>query len=370
MLPAEEGDFMWIEYGDENSFSHILIDGGVEVTGNVYAKIVNEIYERNEFIEAIILTHIDYDHIQGVLVGIEQLPKEILKKVVKRIMFNTAKGIMNKRTAQINEELCWDNKIQVNTSTEGYGVGEAISIIRLLKEKELIQCLIDYIEAGNLFELDKCAEIKIISPSCEELDKLLTNWEKYKREREPVAYASNSENLKKNICDLMNETLYSDSSVNNRSSIAFVFEFDGMKLAFLGDALPSVCINGLKKHNITAPYNVDAIKIAHHGSRSNTCDKLLKFIPTQNYLLSTNGNNGKVPSKVVLAHLLKNSNDKNITLYCNYEWWKLEYADKYFTEEDKNQILNKKKLEVQYVNSERTEVKAGMVLYGRYRANK
>lgn len=370
MLPAKEGDFIWMEYGNEEKYSHILIDGGVSVTGNVYAKIVKEIYERNENIDAIILTHIDYDHIQGVIDAIEQLPKEILTKVVKRIMFNTSQGIAQKLNMQAKENSCWEDNIKVNTSTLGYGIGEAISLIKLLKEKELTKYLIDYVEAGDLFDLDKGAKIKIISPSSRELDELLVRWEVYKKDEEPIAYATNAENTKKNIDDLMKESLYIDNSVNNRSSIAFLFEFEGMKLVFLGDALPSVCIKGLKKHDIKEPYSVDLIKISHHGSRSNTSDRLLKFLPTENYLLSTNGNNGKVPSKVVLAHLLKNRNNKCIKLYCNYKWWGLEYSGKFFTEIDKENILDKKKLEVQYIESKGIELKAGIKLYGRYRSNK
>lgn len=369
ILPAEEGDFIWIEYGVEKEYSHILIDGGVSVTGNVYAKIVQEIYQRNEYIEAIILTHIDYDHIQGVLNGIEKLSVKILKKVIKRIMFNTSQGIINKRMLQKGENFRWEDDIKVNTSTFGYGVGEAISLIELLKEKELIEKLIDYVEAGDLFELDKEAKMKIISPGSFELDELLNKCEVYKKE-ESVAYATNSENTKKNIVDLMKDVLYIDASVNNRSSIAFIFEFEGMKLVFLADALPSICIEGLKKHNIITPYNVDLIKISHHGSRSNTSDKLLRLLPTQNYLLSTNGNNGKVPSKVVLAHLLKNCNDKEVRVYCNYKWWELEYAGKFFTETDKKQVLEKNKLKVQHIMSKGIEVKAGIELYGRYRSNK
>lgn len=369
MLPAKEGDFIWIEYGDEKKYSHILIDGGVSVTGNIYAKIVQEIYERSEDIEAIILTHIDYDHIQGVMDGMEQLSKEILTKVVKRIMFNTSQGIAGKRNMKTKENSCWEDSIKINTSTFGYGIGEAISLIKLLKGKELTKYLIDYVEAGDLFDLDKGAKIKIISPSSCELDELLVKWEVYKKDEESIAYATNAENTKRNIDDLMKDSLYIDNSVNNRSSIAFLFEFEGMKLVFLGDALPSVCIKGLKKHDIKEPYNVDLIKISHHGSRSNTSDRLLKFLPTENCLLSTNGNNGKVPSKVVLAHLVKNCN-KSIKLYCNYKWWELEYAGKFFTKKDKRDILDKKKLEVQYIKSEGIEVKAGIKLYGRYRSNK
>ena len=37
---------------------------------------------------------------------------------------------------------------------------------------------------------------------------------------------------KKNLADLMNENLVTDPSINNASSIAFIFEYQNIKLAF------------------------------------------------------------------------------------------------------------------------------------------
>ena len=80
-----------------------------------------------------------------------------------------------------------------------------------------------------------------------------------------------------------------------------MFEYQDIKGAFLGDSKPSVCIEGLKKFNIKDVYSLDFIKLSHHGSISNTNLKLLKKLSTVNYLLSTNGHEKKVPSKVIIA---------------------------------------------------------------------
>ena len=66
-LPANEGDFIWICYGENEVYSHILIDGGTKDCGEEYASIIRIIDERKEKIEALVLTHVDYDHIQGAI---------------------------------------------------------------------------------------------------------------------------------------------------------------------------------------------------------------------------------------------------------------------------------------------------------------
>ena len=369
MLPAKEGDFFWIEYGKDKDFYHILVDGGVDITGNTFAKIIMEIDERGESIEALILTHIDYDHIQGVTVGLEKIEKEVLSRVVKRIIFNTSKGIRNKGITTKSDKENWEEVIRIHRSTEGYGVGEAISLIELIKEKGLIDRLIDYVVSGTTITTDLEAQIKIISPNHKTLEGLLLNWENYNDQDTSRGYASNLEMSLKNLVDLQDEKLGYDSSVNNKSSIAFIFEFDNFKLAFLGDSVPSICIKGLKEHKCPLPYKVDAIKISHHGSRNNTSDKLLKALPTDKYMISTNGKGKKVPSKVVLAHILKCFPNENMKVYCNYKWWENEYSGNYFTDDDKHKIIGNKSLDVIHLSTSGYQVSKGMVFYGRYKAN-
>lgn len=309
-LPANEGDFIWVAYGENEVYSHILIDGGTDECGEEFASIISIIDERKEKIEALVLTHVDYDHIQGVKDGIK--------------------------------------------------FGE------LLSEKGLKDRLVDYVVYGQQAVLPNGATMRFISPGEKELIKFANEWEKYERENEYVQYASNLEMVKKNLADLMQEKLLSDSSPNNASSIAFIFEYHSIKLAFLGDAKPSVCLQGIKKINDADHFEVDLLKLSHHGSRSNTSDSLLKTIRTNNYLLSTNGHHKKVPSKVVLSHLLKNAGKKDINLYCNYDWYNTEYHERYFTIEDRRAFIDTKKLSLYLLDDQALEIKDGCYIYGEY----
>ena len=368
-LPANEGDFIWICYGENEVYSHILIDGGTKECGEEYASIINIIDERKEKIEALVLTHVDYDHIQGAIEGICRTASGSLNRTVKKIYFNTCRGIRRnlKETGEFLEGSdCVEDQICVNQNYKQYSVGDGIKFLDLLSEKGLKDRLVDYVVYGEQAVLPNDAIIRFISPGEKELIKFANHWEKYERENEYVQYASNLDMVKENLADLMNENLVSDQSINNASSIAFIFEYQSIKLAFLGDAKPSVCLQGIKKINDADYLEVDLLKLSHHGSRSNTSDSLLKTIKTNNYLLSTNGHHKKVPNKVVLSHLVKNAGEKDVNLYCNYEWYNTEYHERYFTLEDCKEFLDTKRLSLHLLDEQALKIKDGCYIYGEY----
>lgn len=56
LLPANEGDCLWVRYGKRGTRHNIIIDGGVESNGGDIASIIENIAERNE--RLIFLLHI------------------------------------------------------------------------------------------------------------------------------------------------------------------------------------------------------------------------------------------------------------------------------------------------------------------------
>ena len=149
-------------------------------------------------------------------------------------------------------------------------------------------------------------------------------------------------------------------------SVAFLFEFEKIRIAFLGDAYPSVCIDGLLKlgYSCKKPCCVDLVKLSHHGSKYNCSDKLFQILRTQNYLLSTDGRSGKLPNKTMIAKLLHSCD--SATIYCNYSWWKKSIYSSFFTEEDREKWLVTGNLNLIELSSENTSetVKSGLELYG------
>ena len=180
MLPADEGDFLWVSYGEKGQH-HILIDGGLENSGHEYSQIINCICQREETIEAIILTHIDSDHLGGAIKGISELSKETLKTVVKHIYFNTSRGYLQHENEDRENVAYAEDEVTVNIRGEGYSVGEAITFVDLLKEKEIEDKLENYVIAGQTNRFAEGAVAKILSPDRKYKQRQSEKWENYRQ---------------------------------------------------------------------------------------------------------------------------------------------------------------------------------------------
>jgi len=120
-----------------------------------------------------------------------------------------------------------------------------------------------------------------------------------------------------------------DTSVANGSSIAFLFEYAGRRLLLTGDAHPSVLVDGLRRlgYSEENPIQLDALKLAHHGSRANTSPELLRLLRCSRYLVSTSGARFDHPDMECLARIARaNGDDPDTTFYFNYAGMPAELA--------------------------------------------
>ena len=68
LIQAAQGDCIWIEYGkDPDSIHRILIDGGTSGTYKHLKKRIESLAQDERHFELLVITHIDADHIAGIL---------------------------------------------------------------------------------------------------------------------------------------------------------------------------------------------------------------------------------------------------------------------------------------------------------------
>jgi glyoxylase-like metal-dependent hydrolase (beta-lactamase superfamily II) len=67
MQPAREGDCLWVEYGDPARPRRILIDGGRRSAYTELKKRFADLPRGQREFELLILSHMDADHIEGLL---------------------------------------------------------------------------------------------------------------------------------------------------------------------------------------------------------------------------------------------------------------------------------------------------------------
>lgn len=191
VFKASEGDCLWIHYENESSTGNIIVDGGIASTGAQIKKIIEICDINNESIDAIIATHVDEDHIAGIISGLSTVKKDVLQRRIDKILFNTKEGFLKSvgdtslKISSVMNEITYKNPedyIQVNVEDGvGCSIGDAKSLRRVITEKELDDRLIDYVVSGLSYKI-KGARISIISPDQKALGKFMNEWKSEKEE--------------------------------------------------------------------------------------------------------------------------------------------------------------------------------------------
>lgn len=356
MFPAENGDAFLLCSTNIN----ILIDGGYAKTFDKYIKPdLEDLASKGKVLDLVIVTHIDADHIGGI------------------IRFLTLNGIQNlKKIIPINK--IWHNSLRSLSSPKKIDVPpEGIDILKAIikrghpKESIFKSSNIEEISAkqgctlaalireggyrwneSNGFD-SICVEefsfsetyndsIKVINPTRAKLQELLLYWKKELRrfghlddigsnEIIDDAFEFNFEHHQDS--NITGQTLVAagcknelkdvyrpDRSPTNASSIATIVKLDGVRILMLADALAEDILNELIKMQADGESMLfDAIKISHHGSNYNTSPDLLSIIDAPKYFISTNGG-GKHnhPDIELLRAIVNRAADFTRTLYFNY----------------------------------------------------
>ncbi|MDH5547991.1 MAG: MBL fold metallo-hydrolase [Gammaproteobacteria bacterium] len=336
MLPAREGDALWIEYGNPKNPNRILIDCGYKST---YRLIMDRIDKNPDItFELLVLTHIDGDHIAGAVPFIAD--KRVTTDHISEIWFNGREMIddtLGARQAEYFTKYIEDKGFSWNSQ---YG-NRAIYL--------------QDVEHVDPVKLPGGLIITLLSPGGEQLDDLLNKWNKdldsllkeqtldEMLEETPTALQPDVLG-EPDIEQLARGTFEPDSTAPNGSSIAFLAEYTDIyddnrvkRIIFSGDAHSHVLESSIKKvleQTGAETLNIDALKVSHHGSKSNTSMELLKLINCQKYLFSTNGSRHSHPDVETIARVIK-SNRKPVKLYFNYLsttnkiWKKPKYINKY-----------------------------------------
>ena len=170
VLPAYDGDSLLISFGDETNKKHILVDGGRTQTS--FRKLKEEIKlieKRNECIDLLIITHIDRDHIAGIL-SIFKDPN-INKNIIKKVWFNSGNNIAKKFAGSVDDS----RNVKIYTDLEvEISIKQGIS---LESELEKLNCWDGEIISSGHKLIMYGAKLTVLGPHDLELKKLHERWE-------------------------------------------------------------------------------------------------------------------------------------------------------------------------------------------------
>ncbi|SFO75620.1 Metal-dependent hydrolase, beta-lactamase superfamily II [Chitinophaga sp. YR627] len=319
-LEALNGDCILIKLMPSDApYKNILIDGGVSATYNfrnsrgrtedgALATLIDQLRLENQRIDLLVLTHIDDDHIDGILQWFKTDPDA--HNMIGEVWFNSgrliAEYLQEQENTALNHIINLPNDSTDTSVQQGVVFGQYIGEKGIWRREIIIQ--------GKDIEWHN-AKFQFLSPNIVNLQKLLKFWKK----DDPGLNTSRTSDYHHSIEYLItHDSFEEDEREPNGSSIAFIMHFEGRRYLFLGDSHPSVIEEGLRQRQITTqnPISVELVKLSHHGSKGNTNKELLSLIHSNHYIISTNGNIHGHPDKQLLARLIKEK--VGCQIYFNY----------------------------------------------------
>ena len=373
--PAKNGDCFLISFGTKDSKqTHIIIDCGYADT--VTNHLINDleyIGGKGEYIDKLVLTHIDADHISGAIALLKANNTRNFIQI-KDIWLNTYRHLFHEPTnepVQLQEQILRQviargyplekddtRGSRMITAKQGTTVGALILQGGYSWNEDFNNNAVIVDTRRNIF-LNEYAKIFLLSPDNQKLEKLKILWnEELKRyginfsfvsstlyddafemllawEKEKASKQHGEISASGSISDLVKCLPKVDTTATNGSSIAFILEIQEKKLLFLSDSHPDLIVKSLNEYQREGPIKFDFIKVSHHGSFGNISQELLNKIDATRFLFSTNGRRNNHPDKETIAHIINQSTDSIKELYFNYttknsaffdrEDWRKEY---------------------------------------------
>ncbi|MEU4154208.1 MBL fold metallo-hydrolase [Streptomyces sp. NPDC026659] len=284
-LPARAGDCLWVEWDDGARRRRMLIDGGTVRAGSALAeRFARQPVGARDF-ELVVCTHLDDDHIGGLLSLLTSPPEGF---GTRDVWFNGHHHLLPPDLLGMPKaERLTALLARTGTPWNAAVGGRAVTVPA------------DEAAPLPVVELPGLT-LTLLSPTWERLAALREDWDVWRAEQRqkaadtPVAPPdllgppSSAEEIPWHRLAL---DYRPDPAPGNGSSIAFCAEHtgDGSRVLFTGDAHAEVLAGSLRRLAPDGRYRVDLCKVSHHGSAHNTSPGLLSVLDCDQWLISTDG---------------------------------------------------------------------------------
>lgn len=319
MNPASDGDSLLLTWGAAERPHRALIDLG---RAKDY-RALKPTLERIDVLDLLVLTHIDADHIEGV---VPLFKEPALPLRTATVWFNA-----HAQLVAANERLPARNRVVLGPAqAEKVTAGIVASTWPWNMPFDSGIVSIDSPEAAQPHAIAGGLTLTLLSPTDRKLAELQPAWNReleahHLRTTDPdeveVALASGRVRLgSPNVAQLVALPFKEDMSEPNGASIAFVAEFDGKRILMGADAHPGVLEASLRRLGAseTKRYHLDCFKVSHHGSRANTSPSLLGILDCTCFAFSTDGSRHGHPDPEAIARILAADPNRHKTLIFNF----------------------------------------------------
>jgi len=312
-LQAAHGDSLILHYGPLNKPRFIVIDGGPKGIFKL------SLAPRLKAIQAargggvleirmLMVSHIDDDHITGVLDLTKmlrelddsgtQLPYDILT-----LWHNSFDDIAGKVSASVGAQLFASAKPK---TPDGAAIVASVAQGRQLRlDADALGLnmntgfddMLLFKKASPSLNIGSDLKFTVLGPRQAELDALNKKWDKevqalLAKKKKKKGQGGGSELGAADLQALAAE--FVDNSIHNLSSVVVLAEFDGKRMLLTGDARGDFILESLREANLlkNGKISIDIFKVPHHGSVRNAAAELFETIVADHYVFSADGRDG------------------------------------------------------------------------------
>ena len=285
-VQAHEGDALLLRYGTAADSRLVMIDGGPADTYEPWIRPRLEALARGRApltVELLMVSHIDDDHINGVLDLFEQLadadgPGGPAPVTVREVWHNSFRDLTRSEPPR---ELAERERAVSRTSRP--------SIVRSVPQGRALRALVERLglplnaQGADGVITDAVAPVvlagdltlTVIAPNQQRVQALQEKWQ-----------------ATRGVAPALERAVDPDDSVFNLASLVVLAEYHGRTMLLTGDALDKDILDGLEHAgylDADGRAHVDVLKLPHHGSDRNVSTEFFRRVMADHYVVSGDG---------------------------------------------------------------------------------
>lgn len=324
VLQARYGDCFILEYGNKSKPKFMLIDGGpARVFKNYLKPELEYIVDKGGSLDAVVLSHVDRDHVTGLLNFFAELRENDADETERLIGVNDLwinsfdktldaehdiESVLNRilSNSPHKKSVLRNTRISLDSIGEGNRLKLLAKILKIPINKKFKGKVVSVDNFKKPFKLGNLT-IQIVGPTqsnLDELKKLWLNW-----------FEENEDKLKDSNPSIAS---YTDDTVPNLSSLMFLVTQKKKTILFTGDGRGDFLIDGLKMIGKfkDEKFWVDVLKVGHHGSDHNVTPEFFEQVQAKTYVISGDGSHHN-PEFTTLKWIVESAKKRNeeIVLY-------------------------------------------------------
>lgn len=312
VLPAGIGDALVIDYGCEGALQRVVIDGGVTKAARALVGYLGG----DVPIELMVVTHIDNDHIAGMLKALGSLAGGIR---CGEFWFNGFRHLPQsplESMGPVEGERLTTYLVEHDVAWNTHFGGRAV--------------MVHPSNGPPSVRLPGGLKLTVLSPGHDQLNELRKKWLTVVQEagldpsvpvveEEPIPAGRLERMGGLDVEKLAAATTPIDRTEANGSSIALLAEWSDRSCLLAGDAHPDVLVASLDRWlGPGVPLHVDVFKLAHHGSKANVTNELMARVKAAAYVFSSSGEGrSQHPSDEAVARAIVHAPDDALLAF-NY----------------------------------------------------